>query len=241
MRASRRFRRRSWISGRSKKRAEQFEKQNPREFAGILQFMGSLPFMSSGPSPLIRKIFSEHIANYGEPDQSYRFDSRHTRSEILALDVLDVMIWRPTDDCEMTTFATIGMAERPMKDASHRVELHFAIRGKLSAKEESESARFLADIAVYPFFNDCNLNWWHTIRQAEIPQFARCCAILFHPAFVENGWQIIECDEMRVHLLNVVPITKEELELKRKDLNELVDYLADSDIDLFCDRSGEKT
>lgn len=203
---------------------------------GFCVFMRSLPTMTSGPSPLIRKIFSEHVANFGEPDQSYRFDSRNTRDEILALDVLDVMVWRPTDDCEMTTFSSIGMAERAMIGAKHRAEIHFAYRGKLSPKDESQLASFVANVAVYPFYNKLCLDWWHTILHSSIPLFPKCSSILFHRAFVKDGWETIDFEGQCVHLLNVVPITQQELELKRKSLDTLLDHFEENNVDIFRDR-----
>lgn len=191
--------------------------------------------MANGPSAIIKHVYREHLARFGEPDQSYRFDSRHRAVEVIYLDVHDVFIWRANAECEMTTFSTIGMCERPMTGAQHRAELHFAYRGELSSKEESELARFL-DIAVYPFANQCSLDWWHTIREAEIPLFSKCSAILFYPAFSADGWKSIQLGELKTKILNVVPITQHELEMKREGVDNLLQYFENNNIDFFSDR-----
>ena len=127
---------------------------------------------------------------------------------------IDVFIWDPTDDCNMSTFSTIGMSAIPLQ-ATHRAEVHFSIRRLLSNSEKHDAARFLANLAMYPFSIDEPLDWWHTIsRPGNIPLYRAAECVLLHPRFANGGWDSIATSEGEVRLWNVVPITQEERALR---------------------------
>ena len=194
----------------------------------------------TAPSDLVRTVYFEHVDHFGDPNHSIRFED-DTKCEVGAQfpPIIDVMIWRPDDSIDIATFSTIGMSERPMGDANFRAELHFAIRREsLTEEEEYQIAIFLANLATYPFYYKTHLDWWHSLRDpGRIPFFSEGMAVLFHPRFVVDGWDTVTCDKQEVRLLNVVPITQEELQLKKDSgLDPLFDRWTEMNIDLFTPR-----
>jgi hypothetical protein len=183
--------------------------------------------MSLAP-PLLRKIYREHIEHFGEPAHSIVFDDRKQQNDGFPSRI-DVLIWIPDDQCEMTTFATIGMASLPLPKARHRAELHFALRRSLDQKQMHAVSRFLANLAMYPFQIGEPLDWWHTLSNpGQIPLSLTTTCVLLHPRFVKDGWDIITTDEGDVHILNVVPITTEEKELR--EVSAILDRIQEVDI-----------
>jgi hypothetical protein len=178
-------------------------------------------------SQILTEVYQAHVEHFGEPDESWVFDDGKNGGAYP--DRIDVLVWRPTDECEIATFATIGMSDRPMIGAAHRAELHFAIKARLEQREEHSIARFLANLAMYPFQIGSFLDWWHTISQpGVIPFFSRARCVLLHPEFVRDGWSWIETSVSDVRILNVVPITEEEEALKEK--SRIADALSVVDI-----------
>jgi hypothetical protein len=130
---------------------------------------------------------------------------------------MDVMVWNPSEDVEMTTFSTIGMSALEMSGAAHRAELHFAIRLVLTSTQVHDVARFLANLACYPFLQSTHFDWWHKVRNpGRIPLFPGAAALLLYPKFVENGWEEVACEEGKVKLLNVVPISAAAADLQSR-------------------------
>jgi hypothetical protein len=139
------------------------------------------------------------------------------------------LIWNANDECDITTFATIGMASLPLPKANHRVELHFAVRKSLEQSQISDVSCFLANLAMYPFQIGEPIDWWHTLSHpGEIPLFSTAKCLLLHPRFVKEGWDSIATDEGDVHILNAVPITKEEKDLRI--VSAILDRLSEVDI-----------
>jgi len=182
-------------------------------------------------SQILTEVYQAHVEHFGEPDESWVFDDGKERGAYP--DRVEVMLWRPTFDCDIATFATIGMADRPMIGATHRAELHFALRASLERHDELTVARFLANLAMYPFQIGSFLDWWHTISEpGAIPFYSRARCILLHPEFVRDGWSRIETTECEVRILNVVPITEAEKALKER--SRIADAL--SEVDMFSPR-----
>ena len=110
-----------------------------------------------------------------------------------------------------------------MHGADYRAELHFAVRREVDDGAIHSVARFMANLATYPFHHQVSLDWWHKIRDpGRIPLFNGAESILLHPAFVEGGWDLIETVPP-VRLLNVVPISGEASKLRTRA--SLSDYL----------------
>lgn len=168
---------------------------------------------------IVREVYEAHIAHFGEPDTSIRFDSRDMTHDVSGYpDPIDVFIWDADDECDITTFSTIGMAALPLPKARHRAELHFAIRRALTETEKHRCARFLANLAMYSFQIGEPIDWLHRMTNpGQIPFFEAAQCVFFHARFVEEGWDCIATAECDVHLLNVVPITHAERQLGDAD------------------------
>lgn len=190
-------------------------------------------------SPIVKAIYKEHIHYFGEPSNSIRFGSEKSiEKEEYIPGLMDVFIWQSDEKTDVTTFSTIGMSDKPMINADFRAELHFAIRGYLSEDEISKVAKFLANVAVYPFIENIYLDWLHILSDPDlIPCFSKATSILFHPAFVKNGWDTIKTNNITVKLLNIVPITEEErLLIKKNGIHKLFDSFVKNKIDIFARR-----
>ncbi len=162
---------------------------------------------------ILKKLYDEHLEHFGEPDESIVFDAPPPPDDSFP-SRMDVFIWRANEDCDVTTFATIGMASRPMHGAQHRVELHFGIRDSLSPAYEKKVAAFMANLALYPFFHQTRFGWWHRLREpGVIPMFPSCTSLFFHPRFVADGWDTVVFESTEIKLLNIIPITQAEYEL----------------------------
>lgn len=168
-------------------------------------------------SRILQQVYAAHVEHFGDPDELWVFDDG--RSAVGYPKRLDVLLWRATQECDIATFATIGMSAVPMNGAVHRAELHFALRKQLSTQDERSVAFFLANLAMYPFQIGEFIDWWHTVANpGTIPFATKATCILLHPRFVVEGWDTIVTSEADVHLLNAVPITPEEKSLKSTSL-----------------------
>jgi Suppressor of fused protein (SUFU) len=176
---------------------------------------------------LLQQVCREHIEHFGEPTDSIVFDDGKPIEGFP--NRIDVFMWDADTKCDMTTFATIGMAAEPLPKAKHRAELHFAVRRSLTKKDAYAVARFLANLAMYPFQTGEPLDWWHTLSHpGDIPLFQTAQCVLLHPRFVENGWDSISTDGGEVHILNVIPITREVKDLR--NVSAILDRLAEVDM-----------
>lgn len=190
-------------------------------------------------SKLIAKVYREHIEHYGEPNESIRFGGdTNAKGEEHIPSLIDIFVWLPNEDIDITTFSTIGMSDKPMNETEHRVELHFAIRKNLKETEISKISTFLANMAVYPFLNNTFFDWYHILSNPlEIPDFETANTILFLPAFVKNGWDTIQFNKQIIKILNVVPITNIEKEImKNRGIDALYSYFESEQIDIFKGR-----
>lgn len=187
------------------------------------------------PSELLRKVFAAHTENYGDPDVQFHFDQQN--STLTALNYLDVFVWEPTEEIPMTTFSTIGMAERAMPECPHRTEIHWTLRGKLTEAQEEEAAVFLLNLAALPFVKNTFLDHWHVLPNLRIPHFGGCSAGLMHPSFVDGGWDHLHAENTIVKFLNFVPLTQSELDMARTmGVRRMLNALYESQTDIFSDR-----
>ena len=126
----------------------------------------------------------------------------------------------------------------PLHEVAHRAELHFAVRAALGADDLERAATTLANLAAFPFLTGRSLDWWHTlVRFGSLPGFPSCSAILLHPAFTHGGWDRIEAGETTIKILNVVPITEDEMATARDEgVGSLMERIYRDDIDLLRDR-----
>lgn len=182
---------------------------------------------SSQASTIVKEVYHQHVDHFGEPDDGWVFDEEAAKGPTLngMPKRIDVFAWYPSEEIDITTFATIGMSDQPMFDAGHRGELHFAVRGQLEHVQIEQCLLFLANLAMYPFQHQTQLDWWHKINSpGKIAMFPNAKSILIHPRFVEEGWDHILCqDGTLVKLLNVIPLGEEASSLKTAD--ELSKYV----------------
>lgn len=188
------------------------------------------------PSPLLRQVFSEHVLRYGDPDMLYHFGEDGDPSVRL-----DVYVWQVKPDIPVTTFSTLGMSDRAMTGCEHRCELHWTIRDKMEDHEEADAAAFLANLATFPFLKGTYFDFWHVLPMLPtLPSFPSCSAGLFHPSFVDGGWDALSAGITTVKILNFVPLTAEEChEARTMGVNALLSRLQTERVDLFVDRTQQ--
>ena len=190
------------------------------------------------PSALVKAVYHDHITRFGEPARSVRYEDPAIDPSIAVPAFIDVMIWPADEELNITTFATIGMSGAEMSQSGLRVELHFSLEGKVDPETTNKITLFLVNLALYPFVNHSFLDWWHVIPGAGfIPHFTGMHSLLLHPAFVDEGWNHVCHETQSVKILNVVPITAQELELYRSaGIEGLRQYFEQQDINLFAPR-----
>jgi hypothetical protein len=189
--------------------------------------------MTAEPSELLRRVFDEHTQHYGDPDMHYPFESEKS-----VFGRLDVFTWHPHDAIPMTTFTTIGMADHIMNGCDHRCEIHLTMRKKLPEEEESEAAACLANLAAFPFLKKTFFDYWHIVPGLRIPGFAKCPFGLFHPALTKDGWDTIALGNLKIKILNLIPITIQENGMAiQSGVNKMLDDLYAHHVDIFSDRT----
>ena len=188
------------------------------------------------PSALVKAVYHEHIARFGEPAQSIRYEDPPVQVPVPGF--VDVMIWPADEELDITTNATIGMCDMEMSQPGSRAELHLSLAGNVDEQTRSEITRFLANLSLYPFINQTWLDWWHVIPNAgQIPHFTGMHSVLIHPAFVQDGWDHIHAEDQLVKILNIIPITAQELALYRTEgMDKLLQYWEQNDTDYFAPR-----
>ncbi len=184
--------------------------------------------------PILKSLYHHHLDHFGEPDEGIVFDDPPPLNDTFPSRI-DVFIWQPTADCDVTTFATIGMAARPMSGSRHRAELHFGIRDSLTPANQRKVAAFMANLAIYPFYHQTSFDWWHRIRQpGKIPMFPSCPSLFFHPRFVADGWDTVVFQDTDIRLLNIIPVTQAEYDLGSPA--KALAYMADNELDFLTPR-----
>jgi len=193
------------------------------------------------PTELQKFVYWEHLERFGEPDASYRYDDPPESKTVEYPPIIDVLIWFADEDLNMTTFSTVGMSNLPMNGCDHRCELHFAVEGTTNESNNKIIGSFLGNLTLYPFMYSLFFDWWHVLNNPyEIPLFPDASSILFHPAFIKDGWEAIHHESAHVKILNIVPITKNENEFrKERGINALLDYFYENEINYFTNRHNK--
>lgn len=189
------------------------------------------------PSALAGAVFYELVERFGEPQHTFHFEVPDDAGGAVP-EVIDVFAWTASPSAGITNFATAGMCDRPMAGVGHRAELHFAVRDALPEAELERAATVLANLAAFPFLTGRALDWWHTLAHfGHLPGFPSCSGLLLHPAFVRGGFDRVESDGTTVKILNVVPITEDEMATAREHgVGRLMERIYRDDIDLMRDR-----
>ncbi len=187
------------------------------------------------PTEIVKSVYHEHIAKFGEPSRSYRYENTPSNESIVYPSHVDVMVWDPEEDFLMTTLCTIGMSAQPMNGVDYRVELHMSIAEEMDEELVGELTVFLANLSLYPFMYSTFFDWWHTLPNVgNIPGYSEPRSLLLHPAFVKDGWDLMCTAGTHVKILNVIPITNDEQTLsKEKGVEALINYLFENEISYF--------
>lgn len=187
-------------------------------------------------SPIVRAHYEDLIERFGEPDGSWTFDDAPGAKPTWPARI-DVLHWADDEDLDINTFATVGMCDRPMQGVDHRCELHFSIRSRADNLEIGKIAAFCANLALYPFEHGTFFDWTQAvISPGAIPHFPNCCCVMLHPAFHEDGWDESVYDAVKVKIMNVVPLTPNEMAHRKKHGPfSIYDYFIEHEVDLFSD------
>lgn len=186
----------------------------------------------------VRKfVGEEYLKNFGEPSVTVRLQGEEAADPKRPA-ILDLFIWYPDRNSDLTTFATCGMAQIEIQGVEYRSELLFAMMGKPTPEKEREILEFLGNLALYPIGKKEPLQWWFSMEMTgEVPGFPKCNSVVLHPPFNEQGWAVMHFDLFDIQLFNVVPLTEQEHRLKKeKGVNALQQYLANKQVNIFKPR-----
>jgi hypothetical protein len=194
---------------------------------------------SARPTPKMIRLYHLFSHRYGEePEDLWVYDPAEKDDPPPSLTLTNVMVWPADGDCDVTGFQTLGMSEMRMPGAGYFAELHMAIRAPLEKAGRERVARYLSNVAAYPFANGLTLDWWELIPNAgRLPGFEGCKHLLLHPRLVEGGLDEVDDEDGPVRILYVVPITPFErhlLAVHGKD--SFLDYVEEEGVDLLSDR-----
>lgn len=184
------------------------------------------------PTDRMKALYKHHVAIFGEPTDLIWFDTTEA-TKPSHFSQMHVGVWAADDDCDVTTLLTLGMSENQMVGTGvTRVELHFAIRASLSPEETHEAARFLVNLAEYPFDHNLQLGWWHRLSEVgTIPCYPGKHKILLRPPFSNDTCREVTYDGETIRFLYVVPITAEENNMLSQGIDAYEDYLIENDLD----------
>jgi Suppressor of fused protein (SUFU) len=161
--------------------------------------------------PVLRDVFNAHRAAWGEEATGYVFENGPG-----PVRRLDVLVYRPTADVDLTSFVTVGMAVEPMPAApgpggGGRAELQLSRQGRLDEAGEHAVAAQLANLAVYPWATGQQMNWGHVVGLGrEFSAFPGCRAAFLSGPLSSTGRDYIDTTSGPVRIINVVPITDAE-------------------------------
>jgi hypothetical protein len=185
------------------------------------------------------RLMGRLIDVMGEPKDIWVFDPHEVPAAAgLDLRLVHVPVWPADETSDVTAFNTLGMSERTIPGADFAAELHFGIRGALDEPGCWEVARFLANLAQFPFHRGVRLDWWDLIREpGAIPYYPNCRHLLLYPRFAEDGLDLLDDPDGPVKLFYVIPITARERELILADGQQaFLDHVREWDIDLLAHR-----
>jgi hypothetical protein len=175
--------------------------------------MAEEPVACSGmvAAAVLRDVFQAHRAGLGEEDDGFLFENGPA-----PVSRLDVLVYRPADGLDLTTFATIGMAVEEMPPGpgpgnGGRAELQLSRRGRLHPQDEGAVAGQLANLAIHPFVTGTQLSWGHMLGLGrDFPTFPGCSSVLFAGPLSSAGRDYLDTSAGPVRILNVLPITEAE-------------------------------
>ena len=188
------------------------------------------------------RAIAAHVERYLGP-------IRHTYADTDADTPIDVLHVGPTEERRYHTLITSGMSDRAMAvpagtDAPRYLELMSTLPKAwdfgTGATEEGASLwplRLLRRLSRWPQQANSWLGWGHTVPNGDPPEaFApdtRLCGVIIVPSLVvPRRFYELATEDRTVTFYSVVPLYKEEIELKAEiGMERLLEKLIDREID----------
>jgi hypothetical protein len=192
---------------------------------------------ADNPGLVVDRAFRDR---WGEPAEVFEFDASKVKpGRVPQLESLQILKWDPDEKSAAARFATVGMSSRSMLGVTYRTELCYRKRGGITAEELPSFVRFLANLAIHPFVHHTSFDWGHALKlQTHPPGFPGCEGILFHSALPGDASDIIPSSSGPVRILNLIPITAEEIRLQRtKGTPALIAHFDRHRVDVLSPRS----
>jgi hypothetical protein len=183
-----------------------------------------------------------YLANlFGEPEDLWTFDPLEV-PQPNPLRLCFVPAWPARGPDETTEFNTLGMSEDPMPGTERFAELHYSHRGVMDKDQRLEVARFLANLALYPFYHGLALGPWEVIPEpGRIPGRSGCRHVLLCPQTAPGEIEALATPYGDVQLLFVIPITPAERQILRSGGRAaFAEYVLNAGVDLLSDRVGSE-
>jgi hypothetical protein len=197
--------------------------------------------MSTEPTSRMKRLYHYLVEHrWGEPADLIVFDGTGAQTPG-ALDVVHVAIWDAGGDCDVTTFASLGMSEQAQPGADYRVELTLGYRGPLPPEVRRQLVTFVANVTEYPFMHRRKLDWWERLANpGAIPGFPDCTQVLLAPMFGADEFRTFPEPDSDVKLLAMVPITPHENHiLADHGSTAFLDYCEREGVDIFAPRADK--
>jgi len=184
----------------------------------------------------MKRLYHQLLHHWGEPADFITFDKGVARTRG-PQDLVHVAVWHPDPECDITSFNTLGMSERLMPGARYRAELNLGLRGGVvpSSDDIRAMARFLANLAAYPFLNALALDWRERLADpGSIPCFPGFTQLLLAPSLDGKGLEWFDPPDDNVKLLRAIPIGPYENHLlKAHGWQAFLAYADERHLDLF--------
>jgi Suppressor of fused protein (SUFU) len=195
--------------------------------------------MEAEPTDRMKRLhhyLAEH--RWGEPSDIVVYDGSRLQPP-RTLDRVHVAIWDAGGDCDVTTYATLGMSENCLPGAEYRAELTLGCRGQLGPSDRRGLATFVANVTEYPFMYGLKLDWWERLKDpGSIPAFPGCTQLLLAPMFGDDEFLYFPEPDNDVKMLSLVPITPQENHLLAEHGRQaFLDYWEQSGVDIFAPRA----
>jgi hypothetical protein len=178
----------------------------------------------------MKRLYHDLVEHrWGEPADLIVFEG--SRAAVAgALEQVHVAIWDAGGDCDVTSFMTLGMSERPMPEADYRTELTLGVRGTLTSKVRRQLPVLLANLSEYPFRWRRRLDWWERlVDPGAIPGFPGCSELLLAPMFGDSEFTHFPAPDDDVKVLSVHI-------LKDHGRQAFLDHWERTGVDLFSPR-----
>lgn len=185
------------------------------------------------PTPRMKALYHWFARQWGESGRLIWFDPARASGPV-RVEKLHVAVWPANDDCDVTTFVTLGVSEVELAGCEiRRVEFHWAVRRHLSHDEIQLGAKYLANLSQYPFDHGRCFDWWNTLASpGQIPFFPTATALLLRPPFTSETDQEVSVGGEQIRMLYLAPLNSEQHQiLMTEGVDAYLDYLERTGLD----------